>query len=260
MEYKKILIGTNSFTQDWMVSIKKINQPNIIIHDFLIDIIKTIKDNEIDYILPLSDKDYNILKNTNCIDKYNSIILYPSKSNIELLNNKLNFTKYMLEHFPEYIPNVYYLENNKLEENIEYPVISKPIYSTNGRNMNIIVDTEKLNKHKNKIIIQKYIELSYEYSAFFLSIEGKIINVVIIKQAYPKNHIKKTNFVNYEEVKIFPIEILEKITKKINYTGGGCIDFKFDEETKKIYIFEFNPRFGGSAFTNNFIYELLCIK
>ena len=47
---------------------------------------------------------------------------------------------------------------------------------------------------------------------------------------------------------------------KLNYTGGLNFDFKFDELTKKIYIFEINPRFGGSAFTNNFIYELLCIN
>lgn len=260
MEFKKILIGTNAFYPNWIVSIKKINQPNIIIQDFSIDIIKTIKDYGVDYILPLSDKDYNILKNTNGIDEYNSIILYPSISNIELLGNKLNFTKFMLEYFPEYIPKVYYLENIKLEENIEYPVISKPIYSTNGTNMSILNNEKKLNTQSNKIIIQKYIELIYEYSAFFLSIDGKIINVKIIKKAYPKYHIKKTNFVNYEEVKNFPIEILEKITNKINYTGGGCIDYKFDDKIKQIYIFEFNPRFGGSAFTNNFIYELLCVK
>ena len=46
----------------------------------------------------------------------------------------------------------------------------------------------------------------------------------------------------------------------INYTGGLCINFKYDENNNNIYIFEINPRFGGSAFTNNFIYELLCIK
>ena len=38
-----------------------------------------------------------------------------------------------------------------------------------------------------------------------------------------------------------------------------CIDFKFNENSNQLYIFEMNPRFGGSAFTNNFIYELLCI-
>lgn len=38
-----------------------------------------------------------------------------------------------------------------------------------------------------------------------------------------------------------------------------CINFKYDEILNKLYIFEMNPRFGGSAFSCNFIYELLCI-
>lgn len=260
MKYKKILIGKNTFSHDWLITIIKINKPNIILHDFSINLIKTIKDNNIDYILPLSDKDYNILQNTNEIEEFNDIILYPSKENIELLGNKLNFTKFMIEKFIIMIPKVYYLENIRFEELIEYPLISKPIYSTNGKNMFIIKNENEMNKCKNKIIIQKYIEFIYEYSAFFLSIKGKIINWKIIKKAYPKYHIKKCNFINYEEIKNFPIQLLEKITNEINYTGGGNIDFKYDEENNNIYIFEFNPRFGGSAFTNNFIYELLCIE
>lgn len=167
MEFKKILIGINAFYPNWIMCIKKINKPNVIIQDFSTDIIKTIKDYGIDYILPLSDKDYNILNNTNGIDEYNSIILYPSKSNMELLDNKLNFTKFMLEYFPERIPKVYYLENVKLEENIKYPIISKPMYSTNGKNIFLINNNKKLNSQVNKIIIQKYIKLIYEYSAFF---------------------------------------------------------------------------------------------
>ena len=254
-KYKKILIGTNVFSPDWLTSIKKINQPNIFLCNFENNLEKVIDENKIDYIIPLSNKDYELAAKT----KYEKKILYPSKSNIELLDNKLNFTKFMLEYFPERIPKVYYLENVKLDENIEYPVISKPIYSTNGKNMIVHNNARKFNKQVNKIIIQKYIELIYEYSAFFLCIEGKIINIVVIRNPYPKYHIKKTNFVNYEEVKNFPIQILEEITNKMNYTGGGNIDFKFDEEKKQIYIFEFNPRFGGSAFTNNFIYELLCV-
>lgn len=259
MAYKKILIGTNVFSQDWLISIKKINKSNILMCDFSSNIIKIIKDNKIDYIVPLSNKDYEILQNTIGINEYNNIILYPSKQNIELLNNKLNFTKFMMNEFDDMIPKVYYLENIKLEENIEFPLISKPIYSTNGINMVIIYDFIQLNKHADKLILQKYIDLIYEYSAFFICIAGKIINYKILKKKYPKYHIKKTNFVDYDVITNFPIELLEKITNKINYTGGGNIDFKFDNNNN-IYIFEFNPRFGGSAFTNEFIYELLCIK
>lgn len=263
MEFKKVLIGTNPFCFDWLQSIKKINRPNIIITNFEnLEFTKSIiVDNNIDYIIPMSEKDYYLSKKI-IGDGIYPQILYPSDENIKLLNNKISFTKYMIENFCDYIPKVFYLENVELERDVKYPLISKPAYSTNGKNMFIINNNKELEMCMNKIILQEFIKLKYEYSIYFLCIEGKIINYKIIKQSYPNNHIKKVNFNKYDEVTNFSIGlgIIEKITFKLNYTGGGCIDFKYDEQQNKIYIFEFNPRFGGSAFTNNFIYELLCIK
>lgn len=256
MNYKKILLGTNVFFPSWLPSIKKINLPCIFLFDFKNDLEKNIEKCKIDYIIPMSDMDYKLASKT----KYAKKIIYPSDENINLLNNKLNFTKFMLEHFPAYIPKVYYLENIKLNDNIQYPLISKPIYSTNGKNVILVPDSKTLNSNlcANKIIIQEFIELRNEFSAFFLCIEGKIINIEIIKNEFPPMHIKKKNFINYTKVNDEHLtKIFEEITVKINYSGGGTIDFKYNDETKQIYIFEFNPRFGGSAFTNNFIDKLL---
>lgn len=260
MNYKKILIGTNMAFPHWLMCMKKIKKPNIILHNFNINLEKTIQNNNIDYILPLSKKDYDLAMKTNHINK----IIYPGEENILILNNKLHFTKFMLENFPQYIPKVYYLENVQLEKDILYPLIFKPIYSTNGKNMFVIKNYSELELCKNKIIIQEFVNLTFEYSAFFLCVEGKIINIKILKNQYPQYHIKKTNFVKYEEVigEHFNIivKILNEIIVKLNYSGGGNIDFKYNEETGLIRIFEFNPRFGGSAFSNNFIYELLCVE
>jgi carbamoylphosphate synthase large subunit len=261
MEFKKILIGTNTFSPNWLSSIKKINQSNIVIANFENQILvkNIICNNSIDYIIPMSEKDYYLSKNI-VSNNTHPQILYPSDENVNLLNNKVLFTKYMIENFYDYIPKVFYLENIKLEENVEYPLISKPIFSTNGKNMFIINNKNKLERCKDKIILQEFIKLKYEYSAHLLCIEGKILNYKIIKQLYPNNHIKKVNFNKYIEITNFPIEPIEKIILNLNYTGGCCVDFKYDEQKNKIYIFELNPRFGGSAFTNNFIYKLLCVK
>lgn len=258
MEYKKILIGLNCDYSDWLECLKKINKPNIVLCDFENELLQFVENNKIDYILPLSKKDNDIA--TNLLKNKKDIILYPTYENIDILNNKLLFTKYMIENFINFIPKVYYLDNVKLQDEINYPLISKPIFSTNGTKMIIINNYNLLSRCRNKMIIQKYIEYVYEYGAFFICIDGKIINYKIIKKSYPPNHIKKNNFTKYIEVLNFPIELIESLTLKLNYTGGGNIDFKYNEETKQIYIFEFNPRFGGSAFTNNFIYELLCIR
>ena len=93
-----------------------------------------------------------------------------------------------------------------------------------------------------------------------MCINGKIINWKTIRYKYKKYTIKNNNFPNdYENVIDFKIQIFENIISKLNYTGGMCIDFKYNDFTNNVDIFEINPRFGGSAFTHDFIYELLCI-
>ena len=60
---KNILIGTNTLFHDWLDSIKKINEKNIIIFDFGDNekLQTVITENKIDYFLPLSEKDYFII-------------------------------------------------------------------------------------------------------------------------------------------------------------------------------------------------------
>jgi len=257
--YQTILIGTKTFFPDWLVSLQNIKKYNIILIDFSDSELlkKTIAEKKIKYILPLSDNDYTKIMSY----KFKDItILYPNKETHELLHNKLLFTKFMMKHFNDFLPTVYYLDNKKIKD-IEYPVISKPIYSVAGKNMKIYKNDTEFSQCKDKTIIQKFVADPYEYGGFVLCINGNIKTWKIIRFKYDKFHIKNSNFpINYEIVTDFDIKIFEKLTKKLKYTGGMNIDFKYDTTTKKIDIFELNPRFGGSAFTNNFIYELLCIK
>jgi len=184
MEYKNILMGLNTFSDDWLSSIKRINKENIIIFDFNDD--KNLQNiiilKKIDYIIPLSEKDFLIIKK---YIEYKDIILYPNFETINILHNKLLFTKFMLENFNNCIPITYYLDNTKLLD-IKYPIISKPIYSTSGNNMKIYHNDNDFLQCKNKIIIQKFIEDQYEYSAYMLCINGKIINWKIIRFKYEK--------------------------------------------------------------------------
>ena len=240
---------------------KKINEKNILVCNFNnIEEVKDILCNKnISYILPLSDSDYKLSKSYIETLNINIKILYPSEETYHLLDNKNLFTEFMLENYIEYIPIIYYLNNIKLQE-VKYPAISKPIYSTNASNIKIIyndADLLKLNDYNN---IQEFIDDQYEYAAYMLCIDGVIITQKIIRYKYKKYYIKIANFPKtYENVENFDNIIFKNIISKINYSGGLCINFKINEANNNIYIFEINPRFGGSAFTNNFIYELLCI-
>ena len=87
------------------------------------------------------------------------------------------------------------IKNNIVKlKNIQYPSISKPIYSTNGSNMTILYDDNDLGKLNNHNNIQKFIEYEYEYGAYMLCIDGVIVTQKIIRFKYKKNHIKQTQY------------------------------------------------------------------
>ena len=260
-KYKNVLIGKNTFASDWKLSLNKINETNIVFCDFnnLKNLEEIILNKNISYIIPLSEIDYKLIKSHIKYLDDKLKILYPFEETFNLLDNKNMFTEFMLNNFIEYIPEIYYLNNIKLK-NIEYPAISKPKFSINASNMIIIYNNDEFLKLKNHNNIQKFIEYEYEYGAYMLCIDGVIITQKIIRFKYKKNNIKTTNFPkHYENVENLNTDIFKNIIIKLNYSGGLCINFKVDELNNNIYIFEINPRFGGSAFSNNFIYELLCI-
>jgi carbamoylphosphate synthase large subunit len=260
-EYKNVLIGKNIYSPCWRTSLNKINKPNIVFCRFndLKILKRTILNKNITYIIPLSEIDYKLIKYHMKYLDDKLKILYPTEETFHLLNNKNLFTEFMLNHFTENIPEIYYLNDVKIKD-ITYPSISKPTYSTNGSNMTILYDENDFLELKNHNNIQKFIEFEYEYSAFMLCIDGVIIRQKIIRFKYEKNHIKQINFPSYyENVENLNTIVFTNIIGYLNYSGGLCIDFKVDEFTDNIFVFEINPRFGGSAFTNDFIYELLCI-
>jgi carbamoylphosphate synthase large subunit len=227
-KYENMLIGTNGEWPDWNDAIKRIEKDNKLIRNIKLD---------------------NDVK-----------IIFPTYVNIVLLNNKVLFTIFMLEKFSKYIPDVYYLNNNKIKD-IEYPAVLKPRYSINGDGVVIVYDEAQFLKLPHHDIIQKFIEDEYEYAAYMLCMDGVILTCKIIRHKFKKFNIKTEHFpIDYENVDGFDIDIFKKIIDELKYSGGTCINFKFNSLTNELHIFEINPRFGGSAFTRNFIYELLCIK
>ena len=97
--YKTILIGNNPYSYDWLISLNLIkHNKNIILYDFenLKDIDDLILKNNIEFILPLSNKDYNLISKFDI--KNNIKILYPNNQTQELLHNKNLFTKFMLNN------------------------------------------------------------------------------------------------------------------------------------------------------------------
>ena len=256
--YQKVLIGRDGLDLTWREALAKINAPEIILSNFSDpdEVVRQIS--WVDWVIPLTVKDYTQIRDIlpSPLEK----ILFPSPEIYHLLDNKLAFTHFMMRHFVHLLPKVYYIDNVCLTKDITFPVISKPVFSTNGANMKIYHNENQFRECQDRKIIQQFVQDPNEYSAFMLCINGIIKNTIILRNKYPPYHIKKKNFPKTcDRVHDFDISIFTPLLQTLQYSGGVNIDFKYDPTTEQILIFEMNPRFGGSAFTLDFIQELLCI-
>ena len=156
--------------------------------------------------------------------------------NIDILENKSKFCKYMINNFNKNIPKTYYYNfdnetyisdsfiNNKNEK-----LIQKDNYGNSSTNIKIVYDIEiNLKNH----IIQKYIEHKAYYVGHFL-----VLNCIILNKIYFYSTNKNVNG-----------SIFNKIFKNLDYSGFACSDFIIN--SNKILIFEINPRIGGSLIHN----------
>jgi predicted ATP-grasp superfamily ATP-dependent carboligase len=172
---------------------------------------------------------------------------------VDVLENKGMFAKFMQANFPGNIPKVcYYSFNdtvhiNKIKLN---KMIKKPIYGFGGIDVRIVHGFDTTEKN---IVVLEYIEHSNYYTGHMLIHKGKILNKVyfycnnnnknLIKQGAIENYRIKENLDDKIDSSIF-----KNIFKKLNYSGFVCIDFTIHMGIIK--IFEINPRPGGSLVRN----------
>jgi glutathione synthase/RimK-type ligase-like ATP-grasp enzyme len=253
MNYKKILIGTGAFFNSWIPYIEKLNDKQNIIARRLdtVDIDELVK--QVDYVIPMSLREYNIVR------KFDKKVLFPNLETFELFNNKVMFTKFMLDNFPNNIPETYVLDKKEILQPQDKTKIfvtkSDKSVSGSGVFLSHGYDSAITKKH----VVQEYIDSEYEYSAYLLVIDGKIINYKVLRQKYKGPVIKRKNFgEECEIVESFDLELFNKILSKVNYVGPVNFDFKIKDNVIK--IFEANPRFGGSVVVKDFVYDLICFR
>lgn len=181
---------------------------------------------------------------------------------VNVLNNKGLFADFMMKHFNDYIPKtIYFNINDKqiYDSGLIYnKMIQKPIIGCASHNTRIVKDIEKT---KN-IVVSEYIAHDVIYAGHFLFINNQLIDKIYFYKEIKENCIYKGRLRQYKVCNnlICNDDIFIKIFKKINYSGFACIDFTICDG--KIYIFEINPRIGGSLifnikYLNQFLYNLV---
>jgi predicted ATP-grasp superfamily ATP-dependent carboligase len=189
---------------------------------------------------------------------------------VNILNNKGLFAKFMMQYFNEYIPKTIYFNVNDKEiydsKITLQKMIQKPTLGYASQNTKII---NEITKNKN-IVVSECIIHDVIYVGHFLFVNNTLIDKIYFYKNINKNCIYKGLIRQYKVCnELFCDDgIFIEIFKKLGYSGFSCIDFTICNN--KIYIFEINPRIGGSLifnikYLNKFLYSLvsnikLCIE
>jgi glutathione synthase/RimK-type ligase-like ATP-grasp enzyme len=226
-----------------------------------IDSLDLINHKEKYIIIPICPNDY-IRYNPN------KLIFYTKFTDIIKLNNKGYFAEFMKIFFPDYIPlTIYYKVNDIIyKSNITKPtMIIKPTIGCAGINTKIIdsdsyLQNINLYHSADNIVISEYIEHDNIYAGHFLIINGILIDKIYFYLENIKNKIYCGRLRNYKVSDKLPCndDIFLLILNKINYSGFACIDFTI--KAGKIYIFEINPRMGGSLVFNLIYFNRFFVK
>ena len=201
-------------------------------------------------ILPLCITDY--IKYNN----YENNIFKNNLDNINILNNKCKFGKYMLNNFIDNISPIYYynFDNETYVNNIEFnnikskKMIIKPDIGCAGLGINIVYD---INNNLKNCIISKYIEHTEYFVGHFLVLNGIIYDKIYFYSNYKyTDGIKRGQILNYKIKTELNIDdsIFSNIFNNLSYSGFADSDFIINND--KIIIFEINPRPGGSLIYN----------
>jgi len=198
-------------------------------------------------LIPICVKDYIIYNN------HPNNVFINNLENIEILDNKSKFGKYMLNFFTDNTPpTVYYNIDDEIYYNEK--LISKNMIKKTNKGWSSFgverITYFNINELKNHIV-QTYIENDEYFCGHFLVLNGKILNKIYFYSSYKfPNGIKKGKIIDYKitEKLVVDDSIFEKIFNDLNYSGFACPDFIIYNE--KITIFEINPRPGGSLVAN----------
>ena len=187
------------------------------------------------------------------------LMFFTNPYSIAKLNNKGLFAEFMMKYFESYIPlTLYYNVNNKYIYNsgVTKPsMILKSTIGAGGINVKIIKDSDFLEnigefKLIKNIVVSEYITYDVIYSGHILTIGGVLIDKIYFYLDIPVNQIYRGRIRNYKVSDKLPCDdsIFMKILTKLNYSGFVCVDFTISNN--KIFIFEINPRMGGSLVFN----------
>lgn len=212
-------------------------------------IIKIVKDENIDLIIPVSENEiiwFN--KNIKLFDKLDVKILINNPHITDTFLNKLETSK-VLERISIDTPKTFLL--SKYKNQLNFPLVIKAISSTISKEIYIIKNQLQLKcllqtiENKDSYITQEYVgSIDDEYTTTVYKHKNDI-KVITFKRKLTGG---MTSHATIKDEKV-----LKKYAKKIatEFQLQGSINIQSRKVDNKFYIFEINPRFSSTILIRN---------
>src|SRR6185312_11563149 len=232
-----------------LFSVKPAWEPNIRIgfrptrHHLLFDAFTDENIEKSDLAVPLTIKDLKYLSGRRQLAA-RSLIPIPTLKAIELCDDKYLFYQTLKQNgFGKYLPGV--------DKQLPYPYILKKRVAEDGDNCYIIFNAGDEKAYQSQLsdpeyFCQEIISGCNEYATHVLLKNGKIQSSINIKYSFKEElPIKGQNTYISRGISGCPyLDIFTNMLNSIGFEGLCCFNYKV--KGSQPYVFEINPRFGGS--------------
>lgn len=213
-------------------------------------IIDICKNEEINIIIPLYEKEFTILlDNKELFEGVGTKILLSDKNIINICNDKFNTYKFFVDN--NLLTPKSYLKNDIISNyNLSFPMIIKPLDGMGSEGVYKIENQKELDFFRDYIdnpIIQEFV-YGVEYTIDVLcDFFGNIISIVPRERIQVRSgEVSKSRTIKNYDIIYKTKGLIEKLNSMGNVIGPITVQCIVNSNND-IYFIEINPRFGGGV-------------
>jgi D-aspartate ligase len=219
--------------------------------EYLDEVVKIIESKKINIVFPASEEGFKLVSQYRKeLSSLCQIIALPSHDDLHTAFDKWSLYLFLKQHnIP--VPETFLLTESEQFNQLDYPVLLKPIDGSGGKNIQKLDHFDKENfqfiiDHPDETyIVQDYIN-GYDIGCNVLCENGQVITYTIQQllgaEAGFVPKIDKLKFVHDSDV----IDVVKKTMSVLKWSGVANLDLRYNSQTGQVNVIEINPRFWQS--------------
>lgn len=260
----------NFYKNSWYIDRVIFSETTFGSEDFLADYLKAIADCNTDITFAASELGFKFIsKFRREISAACKLIALPDEITLQTAFDKWEFAKFLKLHNLQ-TPKTFLFKDFKPQD-INFPVLLKPIHGYGGKNIRKIHTLSELEANaqieittKNTYIVQEYIN-GFDIDCNVICQNGKVlaqtIQIPLGTEHKFSPKVDKLQFVHDPMV----LDLVQRTMAGLKWNGVAHFDLRYSSETGELYVIEINPRFwqsllGSLVIGVNFAYHLYLIS